>query len=618
VAGVSAQSGTPPLSPTPVTVRARQDAIALPPGGTAGLALGGSADAAAARVVRAGLAGAGVRTAADEADADVTVWLGDAWPAAGSVLGGLGVDPGERPGPEGYLLAVGRDRTGRGRVVLAGGGPAGTFYAAQTFRHLLSGRSAPGRLPGVLVLDAPAMDRRGTVEGFYGTPWSHPDRLRHLDFLGAHKMNTYLYGPKDDPYHRELWRDPYPAAKLTELRELVARAAGNHVAFTFAVSPGLSMRYTAEEDVTALLAKLDAAHRIGCRTFAVAFDDIDCGVWHCAEDGERFGAGDLGRGAGEAQAYLLGRVQKWALDRGDVAPPWLVPTEYRDLADTPYKRALRQRLDAEVQVMWTGVDATPPAITAAEAAEAARVFGHRILVWDNYPVNDYLPGRVPLADYRGRENGLSAHVAGIVANPMNQAAMSEIALFSVADYAWNDTRYDARRSWRSALADRAGGRPEVAEALRVFADACTLDERLHLDQAPELAAAVAAFWREWRQGRRRSAVAGLHRVAGRFAGAPAVIRSGVPDGRFVAEGAAWLEAMELWGEAMVAAVAALAAVAEGDAAAGAPPRRRAAELAARARRCRDWTEPHRTEPVKIADGVLDRFVADACALHDTA
>ncbi|WP_186439068.1 beta-N-acetylglucosaminidase domain-containing protein [Akkermansia muciniphila] len=56
-------------------------------------------------------------------------------------------------------------------------------------------------LPVGEIIDWPDIEFRGTVEGFYGTPWSHEARLSQLRFYGQNKMNTYIYGPKDDPYH---------------------------------------------------------------------------------------------------------------------------------------------------------------------------------------------------------------------------------------------------------------------------------------------------------------------------------------------------------------------------------------------------------------------------------
>ena len=67
---------------------------------------------------------------------------------------------------------------------------------------------------------------RGVIEGFYGNPWTHEQRLDHIRFIGRHGMNTFVYGPKDDPLVRRRWREPYDEAALARLGEdLVCRFA---------------------------------------------------------------------------------------------------------------------------------------------------------------------------------------------------------------------------------------------------------------------------------------------------------------------------------------------------------------------------------------------------------
>ncbi|TGV13625.1 beta-N-acetylglucosaminidase, partial [Mesorhizobium sp. M00.F.Ca.ET.186.01.1.1] len=36
---------------------------------------------------------------------------------------------------------------------------------------------------------------RGVIEGFYGTPWTHAERLDMIDFLHRHDYNAYFYSP---------------------------------------------------------------------------------------------------------------------------------------------------------------------------------------------------------------------------------------------------------------------------------------------------------------------------------------------------------------------------------------------------------------------------------------
>lgn len=98
-------------------------------------------------------------------------------------------------------------RVGRRTVALGGTDAAGQYYAVQTLRQLFTGQR---QVASVAVSDFPAMPLRGTIEGFYGSPWTHAERLDQFAFYGAVKANTYIYAPKDDPYHRDRWREPYP------------------------------------------------------------------------------------------------------------------------------------------------------------------------------------------------------------------------------------------------------------------------------------------------------------------------------------------------------------------------------------------------------------------------
>ena len=111
---------------------------------------------------------------------------------------------------EGYFLKIEKDC-----IVIAGADERGAYYGVQTLAQLL----ALDKLPLVEVTDYPDVPYRGVVEGFYGAPWSQEARIRQLDFYGRNKMNVYIYGPKDDPYHRTPnWRKPYPAREGEELK----------------------------------------------------------------------------------------------------------------------------------------------------------------------------------------------------------------------------------------------------------------------------------------------------------------------------------------------------------------------------------------------------------------
>ncbi|MFI1393676.1 beta-N-acetylglucosaminidase domain-containing protein [Streptomyces sp. NPDC020681] len=598
---------SPQVFPKPRSLKSRTDSVRIPSAVT--LVAGADTDAAALTVVRSVLRDAGVRTI-EQVD-DHTPVRGGRFvvhvgghkenAATNDALSALGVQGAEMMAAEGYVLAVGEGRDGRDHIVLSGVDTAGTYYAAQTLRQLVHGP----RLRGVVIRDWPSLRRRGVVEGFYGPPWSHRQRLADLDWFGRHKMNFYVYTPKDDPYLRAEWRKPYPAADLARIGELVRRARANHVEFGHVLSPGLSVCYSKPSEADALTAKFESLWALGVRSFVVAFDDIDYQRWNCDEDREIFGTGPAA--AAGAQAHLTNAVQKaFIAEHPEAEPLQMVPTQYWGSDSTDYTRRLAQELDPEVVVQWTGVDVIAPRITRADVAAAREVFGHPVLLWDNYPVNDYVQGRLLLGPFTGREAGLGESAIGLTANPMPQAQASKTSLFGVADYAWNDAAYDPERAWAAGLDELAGGDEGTAEALRAFASV-HYSSRLDPRPAPELAARIEEF-------RRTGRAAPLYRALRAVHESPSRLRDRLEDPGFLTETGPWLDATEAWGRAALTALDMLTAQRAGHGAEAWAARQSLPLLIAKAKSF-TWVglDPNRRVPVEL-DPVMEEFVR--CALEE--
>ncbi|MGW0237794.1 beta-N-acetylglucosaminidase domain-containing protein [Streptomyces sp. NPDC002996] len=614
-------TAVPPVSPTPQTLtRTGPDAVVT--GRVLLVADSGTDPAARSRLIE--------ELTAHGADTVDVVAPGSLPPAAAGLLT-VRLGPASRPDiaraladtevpdhAEGYALRV-LGGAPHAAITLGGTDAAGQFYAVQTLRQLFVPAADGWKVAGAAVTDFPSMPLRGTIEGFYGQPWTHAERLDQMDFYGDVKANTYIYAPKDDPYHRGKWREPYPADKLAELGELVNRATANHVRFTFAVSPGGSICYSDPAHRKDLKAKLQALYDLGARAFSIPLDDISYTRWNCAGDEAAFGA--PGRtAAAKAQVDLLNDVQRTFITTHEGARPLqMVPTEYGDLTDTSYKQTMRATLDPAVVVMWTGTDVVPPKITNQEAEAVSRLFGRKVFVWDNYPVNDFgnTSGRLLLAPYDKREAGLSGHLSGIVANPMNQPYASKVAVFGAADFAWNDRAYSAATSWPRAMAHLAGGDRAATEALLVLGDlehlAPTFGATPWQPQAPELARHIASFWQTWDEGNRQQALEALHPRAHAVEQAPATIRGGAVEEGFTVDAAPWLDATELWGRAMVTMLDALAARQAGDKAGSERLLGESEELQRQARAVR--VDPPRNSwgsvQPKVGDGVLDAFLVQA-------
>lgn len=453
----------------------------------------------------------------------------------------VGISPG---GPaEGYRLSVvGATAT------ITGSDPAGAFYGAQTLRSLVA--LTAGVLPPVTVEDRPDLRWRGTIEGFYGPPWSHAGRLAHLEFAGRHKLNTYVYAPKDDPFHRARWRDPYPDAELARLGELAAAGQRSHVRFVFAVSPGLSMVSSDPAEVDLLIAKLEQARRVGVRDFALLFDDIPPDLSHEA-DVAAFG--DAPGSSARAHAAVCRSVmERFLRPNGLDRPLIMVPTDYAGIDVTPHRDLLAAELPPEVLVWWTGRDVVVGDIARAEIDAAARSYGHELLLWDNFPVNDFDFPRLFLGPLVGRAADLEgARLAGITANPMPHEAASRIAVATVADWAWNLAAYEP-----GGAHDRALDAVEATEAVRTLARACA-SWPPSAPQDPSLSALTEATL--------SGSPAADERLRDRFEAMVAAAPDGVrePADRVEREVMPWLVALADTGRAGLAALGALAPSAGG-------------------------------------------------------
>jgi hyaluronoglucosaminidase len=562
--------------------------------------IGHATDPAARALVERVLRDAGARTirtvtaGRPTPPAALTVYVGGPTenPATAKALKRLHAAPPTRLPSGGYTLA-----TGQGTIALSGVDATGTYYAAQTLRQLVTHRS----VPSTTVRDWPTTALRGVIEGFYGAPWTQRDRLSQLDFYGRTKQNVYVYSPKDDPYLRANWRDDYPPAQLATLKQLVDRAAANHVRFTYALSPGLSVCYSSPADVHALVAKFESLYAIGVRSFAVPLDDISYTAWNCAADEQKFGTG--GGAAGTAQSTLLNAVVKDFVDaHDDVTPLEMVPTEYSDLAGSPYKTALREKLDPSVVVEWTGVGVVAPTISAEQARQARELFGHPILIWDNYPVNDYTTSRLLLGPYTGREAGVATQVTGITANPMIQAEASKLALFTSASYAWNPTAYDPRAAFLASVRDFAADAPRSTTAsLRLFAEN-NYSSPLNATESPTLTPLLKAFTTAYESGEGLDKAArALTAYFTAMAATPADLRANLPNSSFLTETSTWLDKLGAYGEAGRTAVQLMLAQTTGDTDA-------VSTLYARLQSQRKQLD---SVPQQIAPGVLDRFLFDA-------
>jgi hypothetical protein len=308
--------------------------------------------------------------------------------------------------------------------------------------------------------------------------------------IGGWGMNSYLYAPKDDPYHRARWRDAYPDAELAQLSQLATAGREAGVELVYALHPGLDIVHSDEADQAAIGAKLRALHAAGVRRFALLFDDIPHGLTDPV-DLARWGEGSTG--SGRAHGATCTRTA------ADVLAPLglggtliMVPTHYDGSGRSEYRDGLDETLAADIPVVWTGDDIVVGTVTEEHVRSASDAFGGRpLILWDNFPVNDFDRSRAFLGPLLGRAAGLpAAGLTGILANPMVEYEPSRFALRTVAEWAQDPEAYDPASAAERALHDVAGAEAEAVRPLVAAASSWPPSAPQH----PALSAAVdAAF-----------------------------------------------------------------------------------------------------------------------------
>ena len=423
---------------------------------------------------------------------------------------------------EGYYLSVSKEG-----VVIAGHDAEGTYYGVQTYLQV----AAHAEVKAVTITDWPVVGDRGLVEGYYGNPYSDADRKSLLEFFGRAKMNIYIYGPKDDPYHRDRWREEYPADKAQMISDLAATAAQHKVRFVWAMHPGLDIQWT-EADKAASLAKLEKMYALGVRAFAIFFDDIE--------------GAEQRKGDKQAE-YLNYLNNEFVKKHTDVAPIIMCPTHYCKSytgGDDTYLRALGGTLASETHVMWTG-NSVVDMINKSDMEWVNPRISRNAYIWLNYPVTDYCRDHILMGPTFGNDTDIASMLGGFVSNPMEYAEASKVSLYSIGDYCWNMEAYDADASWESAIQYLM---PQNTAEFRLFCENnVDLGDNVHglrrTNESPSFVEAKDNFDALMAQGNTMGAVAKLREHFNLMADAATKLKASTYNPALTVEITPWCEVM---------------------------------------------------------------------------
>ncbi len=345
----------------------------------------------------------------------------------------------------------------------------------------------------------------GVIEGFYGKPWSEAERFELFDWMAAWGLNTYLYAPKDDLKHRVLWREPYSASEAGTLGAVIRTCQQRNLRFIYALSPGLDIRYTRETELEHLRGRFAQMLALGCRDFALLFDDIPDRM--DAEDRERFGT------FASAQSHVTNVMFRWVRERSPTARFLFCPTPYcgrmaeRHYGGEGYLQTIGRELPPEIDVLSTGPEIISREITVTHVQALREVLRRKPVIWDNLHANDYDGRRFFCGPYAGRPPELLGVVAGLLSNPNCEFPLNYVPLRTLAVFAQGNEFWNAREAYLATMREwlprfTTLGQPAALDDLVLLGDAYYLPHEegtgaeALFRQAQELLARSPESWGE--------------------------------------------------------------------------------------------------------------------------
>jgi hypothetical protein len=301
------------------------------------------------------------------------------------------------------------------------------------------------------------------IRGMKGYNWTAGQYLEEIPFLAKYRgnflMNCYLsmFSVKEKPAYKygtfldsieNKWWLPIPEEIKRSYEKVFEACRQYNIMFCFAMNPQLFSEHPLDpesrKDFNALLQHYLWAQQHGVKWFSVCLDDVQ--------------EGQVSILANE-HAKLVNRLFSFLRKNDPEAQMIFCPTWYwGDGTDTkfrPYLEKLASKLDSKVYIFWTGPFVVPKHITTKEAQSYHNIVKHRIILWENYPVNDN-HATMHLGPVTGRDPDLDNIVDGYMVNPLGrQNHINRIPLITCLDYAYNPHEYNPENSIGQAILQMA-------------------------------------------------------------------------------------------------------------------------------------------------------------------
>ncbi len=383
-----------------------------------------------------------------------------------------------------HILSI-SDNAGYAQVIILGENTDAAFIGMASLEQILDAYAAQNfTVPCGIIYDYADQKNRGLVEGYYGVPYSIDVKKDLMRYMMRYKMNSYMYGAKNETYHSTYWKDPYPTTITEEQRkggyltqdmvkEITAVSHATKVNFIWAIHPG-NQFLNSSTVVTDIMNKFEHMYGLGVRQFGVFVDDVGIPNNQAGYDLNARRVTEVQR-AIEAKWNIEG-----AAPADTVKPLQFVPQIYCTsfAGSTEQHNKFFEALAAtpkhiDIYTTGWGVWSVP---NSGDVNHTRQYLGRDVAWWWNYPCNDNDHTKLfPMDMYNNFKDeshinsnatvdaGLS-NCIGVLSNPMQEGEVSKIPLFGVADYAWNNNTFNNLKNWEAALISVAGA--DKAEALK--------------------------------------------------------------------------------------------------------------------------------------------------------
>ncbi|MGI9284072.1 MAG: beta-N-acetylglucosaminidase domain-containing protein [Pseudomonadales bacterium] len=283
----------------------------------------------------------------------------------------------------------------------------------------------------------------GVIEGFYGKMWTDEARLKLFEFLAAESFNSFVYAPKAARKLRGGWAEPFTDTELLALQEQSEACSVLGICWGVGLSPLGAVAQFDHSAAKFLSTKLEQINSLNPALLCILFDDMHCEFANLAQ----------------RQLAIVEHIQQ------HTTTPHLIvcPTYYSHdpvlekvfgARPASYWRDLGAGLSADVDVFWTGNQVCSTSIMRDDLQVIAQQLQRHPVIWDNYPVNDgeKASNFLNVRPFQQRDFRLPETARGHFSNPMNQCALSKIALHSLPRLYAEKQHYDAESALNSALA----------------------------------------------------------------------------------------------------------------------------------------------------------------------